>query len=77
MFFTISLPLAAPAVRILPYLARLRDELGTPIVYVTHDLAEVALFADEVVGLEEGRVVQHAARAEWQDPAGAMTPGAS
>src|SRR5262245_17252207 len=64
-------PLAAVDVelrrRILPYLARVRDELGTPIIYVTHDRAEVALFADEVVVLEEGRVVQHATRAQWQD----------
>ena len=74
-------PLAAVDVelrrRILPYLARVRDEVGTPIVYVTHDRAEVALFADEVVVLEEGRVVQHATRAQWQDTAGTMTQGAS
>jgi molybdate transport system ATP-binding protein len=69
-------PLAAVDVelrrRILPYLARVRDEFGTPIVYVTHDRAEVALFADEVVVLEEGRVAQHATRAAWQDAAGAV-----
>ena len=63
-------PLAAVDVelrrRILPYLARVRDELDTPIVYVTHDRAEVALFADEVVVLEQGRVIQHAPRDEWQ-----------
>ena len=39
-------PLAAVDVelrrRILPYLVRVRDELGVPIVYVTHDRAEVA-----------------------------------
>jgi molybdate transport system ATP-binding protein len=74
-------PLAAVDVelrrRILPYLARVRDELGTPIVYVTHDRAEVAQFADEVVVLEEGRVVQHANRAEWRDTAGPMPQGAS
>ena len=56
---------------------RVRDELGTPIVYVTHDRAEVALFADEVVVLGEGRVVQHATRAQWLDTAGTMTQGAS
>jgi molybdate transport system ATP-binding protein len=74
-------PLAAVDVelrrRILPYLARVRDEFGTPIVYVTHDRAEVALFADEVVVLKEGRVVQHATRTQWQDTAGTMTQGAS
>jgi molybdate transport system ATP-binding protein len=47
--------------RILPYLARVRDELGVPIVYVTHDRTEAALLADDVLVLEAGRVVQHAA----------------
>ena len=62
-------PLAAVDVelrrRILPYLARVRDELAIPIVYVTHERREVGVFANEVVVLEKGRVVQHAARAEW------------
>ena len=73
-------PLAAVDVelrrRILPYLARVRDELSIPIVYVTHDRAEVALFADEVVVLEEGQVIQHAPRAQWQQASGAMPSGA-
>jgi len=63
-------PLAAVDVelrrRILPYLARVRDELGVPIVYVTHDRAEVGAFADEVVVLDKGRVAQHVPRADWQ-----------
>jgi molybdate transport system ATP-binding protein len=67
-------PLAAVDVelrrRILPYLARVRDELRTPIVYVTHDRAEVASFADEVVVLDHGRVTQHGPRREWQELAG-------
>jgi molybdate transport system ATP-binding protein len=46
--------------RIIPYLARVRDELGVPIVYVTHDRGEAALLADDVLVLESGRVVQHA-----------------
>jgi molybdate transport system ATP-binding protein len=74
-------PLAAVDVelrrRILPYLSRVRDEFGTPIIYVTHDRAEVAEFADEVVVLEAGRVVQHASRAEWRDTSGPMSQGAS
>ena len=69
-------PLAAVDVelrrRILPYLARVRDELRTPIIYVTHDRAEVALFADEVVVLDNGRVVQHGTRAEWQESFGSV-----
>ena len=63
-------PLAAVDVelrrRILPYLARVRDELAVPIVYVTHDRAEVTAFAEEVLVLDQGRVVQHVSRDEWQ-----------
>jgi molybdate transport system ATP-binding protein len=63
-------PLAAVDVelrrRIIPYLVRVRDELGIPIIYVTHDRAEVALLADEVLMLDRGRVVQHRQAAEWQ-----------
>jgi molybdate transport system ATP-binding protein len=66
-------PLAAVDVelrrRILPYLARVRDELGVPIVYVTHDRAEVGAFADEVVVLDKGAVSEHMGSAEWQSPA--------
>ena len=54
-------PLAAVDVerrrRILPYLERVRDDLRVPIVYVTHDPAEVRQLANEVVVLEDGRVV--------------------
>jgi molybdate transport system ATP-binding protein len=64
-------PLAAVDVelrrRILPYLGRVRDELRTPIVYVTHDRAEVLSFADEVVVLDNGRVTRQATRQEWQE----------
>ncbi|WP_232629875.1 molybdenum ABC transporter ATP-binding protein [Methylobacterium sp. Leaf118] len=41
---------------ILPYIERLRDEAGLPIVYVSHAVAEVARLASTVVVLEEGRV---------------------
>ena len=54
-------PLAAVDVplrrRILPYLARVRDELRIPIVYVSHDREEVDALADAVVRIEDGRVV--------------------
>jgi molybdate transport system ATP-binding protein len=43
--------------RILPYLERVRDELGIPIIYVTHDRDEVRQFAEAVVMLDHGRVV--------------------
>jgi molybdate transport system ATP-binding protein len=55
-------PLAAVDVerrrRILPYLERVRDDLRVPIVYVTHDPAEARQLADQVIVLEEGRIVR-------------------
>ena len=58
-------PLAAVDVerrrRILPYLERVRDQLAVPIVYVTHDAAEVRLLADHVVVLDQGLVVRSGA----------------
>jgi molybdate transport system ATP-binding protein len=54
-------PLAAVDVplrrRILPYLERVRDELGVPIVYVSHDREEVQQLADEVILIDNGRVM--------------------
>ena len=41
---------------ILPYLERLRDEVGIPIVYVSHSVAEVARLADKVVLMADGRI---------------------
>ncbi len=41
---------------ILPYIERLRDEAGVPIVYVSHAVREVARLATTVIVLEEGRV---------------------
>ncbi len=40
---------------ILPYIERLRDEAGVPIVYVSHSVAEVARLADTLVVLDAGR----------------------
>ncbi len=48
---------AARRAEILPYLARLRDALRLPILYVTHALDELARLADTVVLLNSGRVV--------------------
>jgi molybdate transport system ATP-binding protein len=42
---------------ILPYVERLRDEAGIPIVYVSHAVGEVARLATDVVVLAAGRVV--------------------
>ena len=41
---------------ILPYIERLRDEAGLPILYVSHSVAEVARLATTVVILSEGKV---------------------
>lgn len=43
---------------ILPYLERLRDEMAVPMLYVSHDMAEVARLANTLVVLDEGRVVR-------------------
>lgn len=43
---------------ILPWLERLRAELRTPMLYVTHSADEVARLADTLVLLERGRVRQ-------------------
>lgn len=43
---------------ILPYIERLRDEAGVPILYVSHSAAEVARLAGTVVSLQDGRVVR-------------------
>ena len=41
---------------ILPYIERLRDEAGLPILYVSHSVAEVARLATTVVILTDGQV---------------------
>lgn len=43
---------------ILPYIERLRDEAGIPILYVSHSISEIARLATTVVALEAGRVVR-------------------
>ena len=54
-------PLAALDARrkaeVLPYLDRLHEELGIPIVYVSHAIDEVARLADHLVLMEAGRVL--------------------
>lgn len=42
---------------VLPYLETLRDQLGIPMVYVTHDFAEVLRLATHMVLLEAGHIV--------------------
>lgn len=55
---------------ILPYLERLRDEAGLPILYVSHSVAEVARLATTLVVMEAGRVTRVGpAAAVLSDPA--------
>ena len=42
---------------ILPYLVRLRDDAGVPMVYVSHTAAELRRIATKVVRLDSGRVI--------------------
>jgi molybdate transport system ATP-binding protein len=42
---------------LLPYLDRLHDQLGVPVIYVSHSIDEVARLADHLVLMEEGRVL--------------------
>jgi molybdate transport system ATP-binding protein len=42
---------------IYPYIERLRDESGVPIVLVSHSVAEIARLATSIVVLSEGQVI--------------------
>jgi molybdate transport system ATP-binding protein len=42
---------------ILPYLERLRDEARVPIIYVSHNAAEIKRIASHVVWIEDGKVL--------------------
>jgi molybdate transport system ATP-binding protein len=42
---------------ILPYFERLHESLALPVVYVSHDIGEVARLADTLVLLAKGRVI--------------------
>ena len=54
---------------ILPFIERLRDRLSLPVVYITHDIAEVERLADRVVLMEKGRVLAAGPLADLQsDP---------
>lgn len=43
---------------ILPYLEKIRDEAGVPMLYVSHSASEVARLATTVVVIEAGKVVR-------------------
>lgn len=42
--------------RILPYLLRIRRERHVPLIYVTHDAAELDQIADRILVIEDGRL---------------------
>jgi len=42
---------------ILPYLERLRDEARVPIIYVSHNAAEIKRIASHIVWIEDGKVI--------------------
>jgi molybdate transport system ATP-binding protein len=44
--------------KIIPYLARIRDEFQVPMLCVTHDRDEALALADEIIILLNGRVRQ-------------------
>jgi len=44
--------------QILPFLKRVRDDFPVPILYVTHSADEVSALCDEVIVLEQGRVLK-------------------
>ncbi len=46
---------------VLPYLDRLHEELGLPVIYVSHSIDEVARLADRLVLMEAGRVLAEGA----------------
>ncbi len=47
-----------------PFIERLRDESYVPIVYVSHEIDEVARLADQIVLLSAGRVTASGAAAD-------------
>ena len=49
---------------ILPYVERLRDNAGVPILYISHAMAEVARLATTLVVLDGGRVLRAGAAAD-------------
>ncbi len=44
---------------ILPFIRKLRDEVGIPIIYVSHSIDEVIQLADTMAVMSEGRIVAH------------------
>ena len=45
--------------QILPFLRRVKDELGTPMLYVSHAIDEILHLTSELVVIDAGRVLAH------------------
>ncbi len=45
--------------RIIPYLRHIRSDLGIPILYVSHSVAEILELTGQVIVLKAGRVLAH------------------
>jgi molybdate transport system ATP-binding protein len=58
--------------RILPYLARVRDEFKLPMLYVTHNPKEVSALCDEVLVMSQGRIISRspATASAWKETEG-------
>jgi molybdate transport system ATP-binding protein len=50
---------AARKAAILPYLQRVRDEFGLPVIYVSHVPQEMLALCDDMVVLADGKLLQH------------------
>jgi len=57
--------------RLLPYLARVRDEFAIPMIYVTHSPDEVMALCDDVLILSQGKIEARGA------PSGLFAPSAA
>ena len=54
---------------ILPFLERLHERLSLPVIYVSHDMAEIERLADHLVLMQAGRVIASGKLADVQsDP---------
>jgi molybdate transport system ATP-binding protein len=42
--------------QIIPYLCRIRDTLGVPMMYISHDLTEILQLTDRVLVMDRGRI---------------------
>src|SRR5436190_5909861 len=70
---SLDLPLK---LRILPYLARIRDEFRIPIIHVTHDQFEALSLADDMAVLVGGKILQAGpAREVFSRPASLAVAG--